>query len=612
MSTSVCASLHRPGFAASNATRGGKISVTYISVRFIRYHLPIAAVLAAFVIAAFTVPTMANVPIHDDFFYARSVETFLKDRVLTSGQVTTTLLFQVIWGALFASIFGMSYGALRLSTVVITFLGAWALYALCRRLAISRERSALGAALYLFNPLAFVLAFTFMSDSHFTALLIIATYLYVRALERDSHGEWLPVLASIAAALAFLVRQHGILIPMAVLAYFALNRQVRFNRSGLLMLARVAGVPFVTMILYYLWLTFSHGAPDGQSGFFHQAISSGLAGTFILSWLLAFIETMYSGFFLAPLAVAVLPSIPKLLRIASTFGRRIFIICTVCFILIPLIVCSSIGLRMPYIPSFLNRGGLGPNDLLVARSPLLSHHDLVWPTVACAVAALVLAFVLCIKVKVAAVPRFSGVTLILMVALWQAAGVVLPSLVRIGWWVDGRMSPSLDRYLLPLLPMVICLVLWALRDVRLVYTGAWVVIAGYAVFAVAGTRDYLVLQEATWNLARQANQMGVPNTSLDAGATWDAVHLYEYSLKDRTPVRTPPYEYFTGNPESLLTPTPPWWILSWTPVTDSSYVIVGEPLIGFSNVTQLEYSSWLHRKPQRLYLVRRLRGTGSG
>jgi len=94
----------------------------------------------------------------------------------------TTLVFQVVWGSLFAKVFGLSFGVLRMSTVVLVLLGAWALYGLCRRLDISPARSALGTAAYLFNPLSYAMGFTYMSDPGFASLLLISLYFFVRGL----------------------------------------------------------------------------------------------------------------------------------------------------------------------------------------------------------------------------------------------------------------------------------------------------------------------------------------------------------------------------------------------------------------------------------------------
>src|SRR5215212_11347494 len=125
--------------------------------------------------------------------------------------VAATAVFQIVWGALFGFIFGPTLGIFRLSTVVITALGGLALYGLCRDLGVARGPGALGVATFLFNPLVFVLAFTFMTDAHFMALLVIATWLYAKALgpELERVDGRLLVAGSGVAALAFLTRQQG-------------------------------------------------------------------------------------------------------------------------------------------------------------------------------------------------------------------------------------------------------------------------------------------------------------------------------------------------------------------------------------------------------------------
>lgn len=586
------ASAGRDGEERAPSTVGAKI----------RAHVPLMVVLAAYAGAACMLPTLADVPINDDWFYARSVERLLHQHVLTSGPVTTTLVFQVAWGALFAAVFGFSHGVLRLSTVAMVFLSGWALYGLCRELAIDRTRSALAVALYLFNPLGFVLSFTFMSDPHFTALLVLAALCYVRGLRPGGAPQRL--LGSAFSALAFLVRHHGLLIPLAVVAGLAAARRLKLDRGGFLVLLQVAGVPAATSCLYYLWLRWAHGIPPGQSSFLEQVIGAGFGNTLLLVWLLVFFEAMYVGLFFLPAALATLPVLPGLIRSSSPAGRHLFGTVMV-LLLVPAVLATGLGLLMPYIPSFLNRGGLGPNDLVIARPALVARHHLIWVTAACALSALVFFFVSCRKFALRPSPEFPGAMLILSLALWQAAGVVLPSFARLGWHADGVLSPSLDRYLLPLLPLVICIGLWALSEVRLRPGVAWTSTAAFALCAVAGTHDSLALHDATWQLARRANAAGIPDTKLDAGATWDGSHLLDDSLAHNIPVQTPDYAYTTGNPDSLLTEVPPWWIWAWAPATDSTYIIVGEPVVGFAIVDRIRYPTWAHRQPTYLYLVKR-------
>ena len=86
-----------------------------------RAHWAILLVLGLFGASAFIVPTLAPVAVSDDFLYARSVYTLLSDGKLVILPATAaTLVFQVGWGAVFAGIFGPSFGVIGVSTVVFT------------------------------------------------------------------------------------------------------------------------------------------------------------------------------------------------------------------------------------------------------------------------------------------------------------------------------------------------------------------------------------------------------------------------------------------------------------------------------------------------------------
>ena len=184
--------------------------------------------MACFALTPLLVPMLVPAAVGDDWVYVRSVEILLREgRLHILDLSVVTLLFQVAWGSLFATLFGLSFGVLRLSTFVMTMLGGVACYGLCRELQIERMPSALAAAAYVFNPLSFVLAYTFMSDPFFTALLVIATYGYVRGLRCDRPDRVALLFGAVAAACAFLVRQQGALIPAAVIV--ALLAQRRLN-----------------------------------------------------------------------------------------------------------------------------------------------------------------------------------------------------------------------------------------------------------------------------------------------------------------------------------------------------------------------------------------------
>ncbi len=579
--------------SAPVAPRAGAASGSDLAA-LLRRHRAIAAVLAAYAASALIMPTMTATPVSDDWVYARSVEILLRQgelRILDLSVVT--LVFQVLWGGLFAGLFGLSFGALRLSTVVLMFLSGIACYGLCRELALDRGRSALAAAAYLFNPLAFVLGFSFMTDPQFTALLVIATFFYARGLQSGETGERALLAGSMVAALAFLVRQQGALIPFAVVVYLVLSRRLRIwphpDRRGVALFARVVAIPAVATVLYYLWLVFVHGVPIQQESFSHSVIKAGWGGSWQLIERLTVIEAMYAGFFILPIAAAAIVGLPRLWHVRTPLGWTM-LAAWGALLAAGLVIFGQDGRRWPYIPQFVGVSGLGPNDLEGGGRPwVVNSATLEWLTGACAAGALLFGLALCRNVGAARTRDGAKAGLVLTVGLWQVVGVLPPSYHFRNWII------SVDRYLLPLLPFVVCLGLWALRDVRLAMPIAWLGVAAFAFISIAGTRDFLVFQDATWDLARAANAAGVINTRLDAGSSWDGYHLWEYSHANRIPQRTP------GGA---------WWTNLFAPATDSSYVVSTAPLPGYDLLALVEYSTWLDGDPTYLYLLRRWGVTG--
>jgi hypothetical protein len=175
---------------------------------------------------------------------------------------------------------------------------------------------------------------------------------------------------------------------------------------------------------------------------------------------------------------------------------------------------------------------------------------------------------------------------VLAIGLGQVLGVMPPSYHYIGW-----ASGSLDRYLLPLVPLAIALTLWGLRGLRIAAPLGWLVAAALALFAVAGTRDYLVFMRAVWATASEAVADGVPLDRLDGGSGWDGYYLYEYGLANGIRSRTP-----KGGP---------WWVYFYAPATDSAYVVAGKRIPRHITVREYPYSSWLQREPTSVSLLRR-------
>lgn len=565
---------------------------------------PVIIPLILFAIAATIVPTMTNIATTDDWGYSRSVEILMEDRHLRIFPVVAaTAVGQVLWGGLFAAIFGMTLGVMRLSTVVMVALGAVALYAVLRQLGVSKGRSATGMALYLFNPLSFVLSFTFMTDPHFISVVLISLALYMRGLRPGREIGWVIVLGAIAAGYAFLIRQQGALIPLSVVLWLVVSRRLPVSRAGIRRGLQVALAPALMVIGYYLWLRFFNEVPEVQAGFLEDLLGHGWAGTWLLIRRLPFYVMMYLGVFLIPVVIAVFPGFRDRNRspfFESPPGYWLFLGWTGLMLTLFFILTRD-GRLMPYMPQFLGPSGFGAPDVQGSRRRLIEDGRILEGlTIAGIFGAIVIGLLAMRRFRAGAqdlqprrpaegAPENHAAGLVLMVAFWQFIGMLPPSYHYLNRGI------SLDRYMLPLIPLAIALALWAIRDVSFIQPVAWVAIALFAVVSTAGTRDYLVFMDAIWDAGHYANARGVDNTRLDAGSGWDGYHLYTYMLDENiTRAKSPP-----GSP---------WWIYFYAKPTDSTYIVSTNPArhVQYTVVWGWEYDQWLEDDPVYVYLMRRL------
>ena len=103
------------------------------------------ALLGLWLAIAALVDPRGDFPLGDDWSYARPVQSLVEQGRLRFTEWTSmTLLAQVYWGALFCLPAGFSFTALRISTLVLGYLGIWATWALLREFRWSRRAALLG------------------------------------------------------------------------------------------------------------------------------------------------------------------------------------------------------------------------------------------------------------------------------------------------------------------------------------------------------------------------------------------------------------------------------------------------------------------------------------
>lgn len=191
----------------------------FVSAALLRPLAVATILLLLYFSATILIHPFANLPFHDDWTYAWSVEHFLNTGELQVLDWSVHYPFtQILWGALFCLPFGLSFSALRVSTVVLAWLGALALYGTLRELGRARSESLIATVVLLTNPVFFVLSFSFMTDVPFVSLANMAFFFIARGLSR--RGSFEVFVGCIFAAYALFIRQIAVAIPASLLLYF--------------------------------------------------------------------------------------------------------------------------------------------------------------------------------------------------------------------------------------------------------------------------------------------------------------------------------------------------------------------------------------------------------
>jgi hypothetical protein len=121
---------------------------------------------------AYSAWSWANVPIIDDWVYVWSVDHLIETGKLRVLEWSAHYpIVQVLWGALFSLVFGFSFGILRVSTLVVAWLGLLAFYLTLREMEIRPLAAAVGTLVLLCNPVLFMLSNSFMTDVPFVSIM---------------------------------------------------------------------------------------------------------------------------------------------------------------------------------------------------------------------------------------------------------------------------------------------------------------------------------------------------------------------------------------------------------------------------------------------------------
>ena len=558
-------------------------------------YIPIIALVIIYALLGIFLFSYENYPVDDDWSYIKAAEIFHHTGEMKLTPWTAmSLVFQVWWGTCFTKLFGYSIEMLRLSTLVISLLGLVFFYRLLQEINVGWQTAFLLVLLILFNPFSLPLNFTFFTDHFFISLLFGATYFYYKACKENRDSYLL--LASLVSSCAVLVRQNGILIPVAVLLYLIASERPFKSaaRKGLCTLL----LPVVALIAYTYWLNAIHG-PTAEYIRQSKDLLANLTKPHLLVIKVVFRSFLFlefMGYCLLPLSLSLLPGFRDLAKRKNYFLIVLFCLTgTIFFLLFEHIgLYSTTDLWMNgFCYAFISEYGY--RDFL--NIVFFFHRVLDFLSV------LSIVYLIYLSIKhrkslKAAFSRTSLSLLVLLIGIFQLL-FLFTTLYKF------------SRYYLVMVPFCIFLIMEMRAQIAIRKKIFVPLLLAYAVFSSAVTQDVMSWNQCKWRVSQGLLDNGISPQKISSGFAWDAWHGYRYTLDH-------PYAIAT------LKGGIPWWIEDILPTIDPEYIVSNSPVpTGFENlhyfhnhrynvVSSSDYFSLFYGKPMKIFALKRVQAMEQG
>ncbi|MFP5266164.1 MAG: ArnT family glycosyltransferase [Acidobacteriota bacterium] len=560
-----------------------------------RYRLPALFCALAVLLCDLVSRPYANMGICDDGPYILMAQHLARTgHIAYNGWSAAMMGWQLYLGAAFIRLFGFSFTAVRMSTLLVALLTAWLLQRTLVLAGVNERNAVLGTLAFVLSPLYLMLSVTYMSDIDGLLAVVACLYGCLRALQARKDR----------AAIFWLG------FAVATNAVFGTARQIAW--LGILVM-----LPSALYLLRKRWRVLPAGAAVTLAG----ALS-----------IFACMQWFSRQPYIQPehLIPNDFPVLKMLAELGSTFLEMPFLLLPVAAIFLPQM--RRCGPRVRWASLALLLG-----YLWIARHPRpLNHVSFLEPTNGDWVSIFGIHSLLglqgdtpvylhpAMRMVLTAV-SFGGLFGVVATGFcrhsdradagpeppvsWRQLGVLLTPFVLVYWLLLIPRSTIwlFDRYLLPLLVVaLLCLVRLYQERVRgrIPLPGA-LLVAGMAIYAVAVTGNMFSFYRARTVLAAELRARDIPDTSVDNG--WE----YNFNVEIQQADHLNDKRVVIPADAYLPVPKPPagscaMYLYDETPHIHPLYGVSFDPgaCYGPAPFAPVHFSRWPYRTPGTLYVVR--------
>lgn len=531
-----------------------------------------------YVLMLIIVNPIGNFPLNDDWIWSQPVSLLISKGIYNvTNNYAPIIIAQVFWGALFCLFTGFSFTTLRFSTLVLGLAGAIVFYFLMYNLTKNKKLSFLAGLLLIVNPIYFNLSNTFMTDIPFITMALFSMYFFFK--EIDSSQLKFLLLATLFSIIATLIRQFGIVIPLA----YAITTAIKKNQTSIERLKRFIPVAMTSGILYMViyWLKLKNSEPNPPHNVSILSFFSDPA--FWSSEVVLRGENFlfYTGLLFFPLLLFI--------KIPSFKSMALFI--RIITIVLLLLITYSFFNSYHGFPTvnILNNDYLGPKtttDTMLMRIP---GHDIDHFTYSqfriIYIMGITGAILLLINIGGAIIK--TGKYMLHSSKATPGSGKQFFAAVCTLGYLVLLFAPydHFDRYLLPLFPLILMVIINETRTNRLFTVPAFIFtcfyVAAILLFSAYGTHDYIAWNRVRWQaVSYLTDDQKVSIHHIDGG--------YEVN------------GWLIGlGREINLHKT-------WGCVDDNEYMITFGEIEGFKVIKQFNYRNYLTHSDRIIYVIQKI------
>lgn len=510
----------------------------------------------------FLTDSFSDFPLNDDWVHAKSVKTLVEEgRFELIDYCGSTIIFQVLWGALFC-LFGFSFIALRVSMLVMGLIGIITFYRIVLKFNANQKVAFFITLVMAVNPIYFSLAGTFMTDVPFVTLCLLTIYYFIKLVETEKYTYFIHiVLLSICATM---VRQIGLLVPLSLIFPFLTIKKDHFKP----LLYAIAS--FVVVYLCYQWYLYYLSNNQMMPSYFSggNVLLKSLTSKKVYANTLLRIgrDLFYVGLVSLPISLLL---IKKGITIS---WKKVIILGVVLFLLAKALPRALAG-------NVFNNFYIGPltftDSYLIGVNRPGQMVDTLFDFIKLLSSVGIVLFCLQLYERWQEVRREKGIQYKIFI------GIISFCIVYSGILLFSK--AYFERYLLPV--YFTSFLLLPLHQITFQKKVQWstftVFITAMLYFTIAGTHDYQALNRARWAAADfLKNEHKITPSFIDGGYEYNGWHKYDKNFKVNK----------GGNP---------WWNLGET------FIITYGNLAGTKTLKEFSYYSILSMKKKTVKILKR-------